>query len=978
MITDAKPSGNEGWYSARCPGHNDKSASLSFRENENGGIIIHCFAGCERETVIAAAGLKPSDLYAKNGYKPAYIPRPKLELIDLAYDKFIPWQFLFNLGVEDEYKWNGQTGCKITYFTETGEIHPKVRVRIALTGKKGSFWDKDTPGEIIPYGLHRLDLAREQGFLLIGEGESDAWTCWFHGVPFLGVPGATNDKCLQGNILNNIPRLYIIQEPDAAGQGFYSRVHRQLRTTGYTGEMFALPFKEAAGHKDPNALHKALKGQDFKEKITAALENAIPAGDDLEENDEELPRVILSQSSLYERTPQGMLFTYKGETMYLSNFAAEIKADVTTDDGAERTRSYIIEADLSARRSTFEIVAKDFAKCDWVDTELGASAIITTGKSIQSHLINAIKTCSTAEEQYHFAHTGWRNIDGEMVYLHNDGYVGQVGQVLLENKNHLTQQTDIHESASRASLERENNVIGQVGQVGQVNKRVRVKLTGSLEHYKLPCLDINIQQAIKSSLTFLDLTTDTITVPLYASLWRSVLPYVNYAVHLAGQSGQGKTELAAIINQYFGASMDASKLPGSWVSTENSLEMLLFQAKDTVVVVDDFKPIGGKADQDRLHAKADRIFRVIGNGAARGRLNSNLEQRAERRPRCLLISTGEDIPRGQSLKARGVVLVMTESVTRGEASKRLSAAQKDARAGVYAQVMTRYLTWIAPRIAAIQDQLQDLVAEERERLTIPGHARAGTNTANMILGMRYFLTFATECGAISIEEAQSYLRRCQVALQEIANDAAKEDRQEKPSEQWRRLLVSAISSRNAHLTDENGNCPGIEYGWIKSIRGVTIDGAASTEETVRGGGDRIGWIEDEDIYLYPVPAYKAAKAMGSATSDDITTLESTLRKFLNQDGILASTDLATPRNTITVRRRLGGSRENVLHLKKSMLFADDTPMNLVDPLDLLDPRASKAAPQADLRPGQVVDQNGRGSSKPLDPATGLDPETEAF
>jgi hypothetical protein len=168
--------------------------------------------------------------------------------------------------------------------------------------------------------------------------------------------------------------------------------------------------------------------------------------------------------------------------------------------------------------------------------------------------------------------------------------------------------------------------------------------------------------------------------------------------------------------------MDARKLPGSWESTENSLEMLLFQAKDTVMVVDDFKPKGSKVDQDRQHMKADRIFRQVGNGSSRARLNSNLEQRAERRPRCLLISTGEDVPRGQSLKSRAVVLTMNERLTTGEAAKKLSEAQRDARAGLYATAMAHYIEWLAPQIETIQAQLPDLVAEERDRLSIDGRS----------------------------------------------------------------------------------------------------------------------------------------------------------------------------------------------------------------------------------------------------------------
>jgi 5S rRNA maturation endonuclease (ribonuclease M5) len=49
----------------RCPGHNDKTASLSVgRANKDGGVVLHCHAGCETPAVLAAMGLTMSDLSA--------------------------------------------------------------------------------------------------------------------------------------------------------------------------------------------------------------------------------------------------------------------------------------------------------------------------------------------------------------------------------------------------------------------------------------------------------------------------------------------------------------------------------------------------------------------------------------------------------------------------------------------------------------------------------------------------------------------------------------------------------------------------------------------------------------------------------------------------------------------------------------------------------------------------------------------------
>ena len=57
-----KPTGNARW-NARCPAHDDHGPSLSVRELDDGRILVHCFAGCGAADVLAALGLRFSDLF---------------------------------------------------------------------------------------------------------------------------------------------------------------------------------------------------------------------------------------------------------------------------------------------------------------------------------------------------------------------------------------------------------------------------------------------------------------------------------------------------------------------------------------------------------------------------------------------------------------------------------------------------------------------------------------------------------------------------------------------------------------------------------------------------------------------------------------------------------------------------------------------------------------------------------------------------
>lgn len=58
-------------YTACCPAHKDKNPSLSIKE-EDGKILLHCFAGCETEKICNALGITTRDLRTEtqSTYKP--------------------------------------------------------------------------------------------------------------------------------------------------------------------------------------------------------------------------------------------------------------------------------------------------------------------------------------------------------------------------------------------------------------------------------------------------------------------------------------------------------------------------------------------------------------------------------------------------------------------------------------------------------------------------------------------------------------------------------------------------------------------------------------------------------------------------------------------------------------------------------------------------------------------------------------------
>jgi len=258
---------NNGWWT-----HED-SPRFDFIEDTECNIRIKSWTGRTVDDILSMGRvpLTRAALYAKKGQWSAVQKRDQLDLLTLADYMCIDWQWLMREGYSDGYTYTYSTtggtvrcvklgGC----FTPEGKEHTKHQVRLSLHKEPRFLWDQNTPGELLPSGLHYLDRARSAGYLIIGEGNSDFATSTFHGIPFIGIPGADQAKTLDVELVKDIPVIYIIEEPDQAkklretGQGFYKNIRQHLRDRGYQGEIFSIRFMDATRYKDPSDLHKSI------------------------------------------------------------------------------------------------------------------------------------------------------------------------------------------------------------------------------------------------------------------------------------------------------------------------------------------------------------------------------------------------------------------------------------------------------------------------------------------------------------------------------------------------------------------------------------------------------------------------------------------------------------------------------------------------------------------------------------------------
>jgi Protein of unknown function (DUF3631) len=264
----------------RCPylGHVDKHASWRWDPEKARGFctcsapasifdVIMRVEGCDfsKASVRAAELIDRTDLIRGDDKKDKAAALPGCSIADYAAAKRLPEEFLRSLGLADSV-YARAPAIRISYRGTAG-TEMAVRYRVALDGADKFRWAKGA--RAVPYGLDRLGEAKDAGFVVIVEGESDAQTLWLHGFPAIGLPGATTwNEDRDAPLLDGINTIYIVIEPDTGG----AAVLKWLRRSSIALRARLVRLKET---KDPSGLH-VLDPEGFRAAFQRALDEAPP------------------------------------------------------------------------------------------------------------------------------------------------------------------------------------------------------------------------------------------------------------------------------------------------------------------------------------------------------------------------------------------------------------------------------------------------------------------------------------------------------------------------------------------------------------------------------------------------------------------------------------------------------------------------------------------------------------------------------
>jgi hypothetical protein len=594
----------------------------------------------------------------------------------------------------------------------------------------------------------------------------------------------------------------------------------------------------------------------------------------------------------------------------LTSFTARIVENVVLDDGLEEKLMFRIRADAGGHVREFVLSAAQFEKPEWPMENLGSDAFCYPRE--WEHAKAAIRSLSIGAPRVTvYTHLGWHVVEAERIYLHGPGAIGPHGVV----------------------------------------EGIETQLPPALARYelRLPRDPAETRAAIVASLRTLTMAGSQIMYPLLAFVYRSVLGPVAFVIFLLGSSGTFKSSIASVMQQHFGPRMGwdiaGFHLPLGFESTANAAEVVAFQVKDSLLTIDDFAPSADPHEASRTHSVAARLIRSVGNNAARQRLTRDGSLQAGRPPRCALLITAEHPPREKSLMARLLII----EVERGQVERAaLTASQHDGEIGLLAQAMGGFVQWLASQLA---ERIRSFDARARElRANIVGpHARTPGAVAELWAAFELFLQFASEMGAIDEQTRQEYAQKAEIAFRQLAASQGANQREADPALRFRDLVRAAVTARRAHICHlDNHGVPDIKccpqrLGWRNT-------GAAEAPKWLPGG-DAIGWIGSEGLFLNFEAAEAVAQKLATEARAPLPVGGITLKRLLLEAKLLAKCE--TKRDRLTVRLPRDPERTPVLHVIDNFLGGDEEEGN----------KSAEAQPErpGGLSPGTSTDPQGQES-----------------
>ena len=520
----------------------------------------------------------------------------------------------------------------------------------------------------------------------------------------------------------------------------------------------------------------------------------------------------------------------------LCNFSARIAEENFIDDGQDSQHLFTIEGKLFDKiiLQRIEIPAEKFPGLTWV-SKWGSRCCLEPGQTVKDFVRHAIQKASPdAPVLTHYGHLGWREINGQWVYLHAGGAIGN----------------------------------------GPDMPHVSVKLSRELERYCLPHPPLHKQEsaadfsalekkALAASLDLLDIGSRAVTLPLFCLVYLAPLttllnPMPNFSFYLFGQSGTFKTTAALLALAHFGKFTGVEGL-SNFEDSKSTLELRSFKLKDSLQVIDDYHPSSNRKAAENKEDIAQRMIRAYSNRTARGRLNADLSERARYEPRGMMMMTAEEQPTLESTLARVCIIEVTEGALD---RTKLSAIQK--KADDLPLAMSSYIAWIKDNMTEIKETFPARFRALRDQAAAEGfHKKLPEQAAFMGVALETATSFFNEKGALSDEAAAALVSEGWSIFRELAAKQQQRIKDDDPVAMFFEIISTLLLQGQARL-----ECyPGYAGDRI-------------------GAGEQIGWYDSACLYFIPTAIWHMVQRRCIAENTHFPFSKNTFFQMLKNQKII--------------------------------------------------------------------------------------------
>lgn len=917
---------NKSKWKACCPAHHDgdhkgeQSLSIDVQGEK---ILLHCFAGCKTTDIVKALDLKMSDLFIGEKIKPVAAPKKtsarrkivatyqyldisnKLIFEVVRYDPKAFSQrrpdgkggYIYDLNGIDRVIYRlplvtAAIGRGETIFHVEGEKDADNLVKLgfeATTSPQGAASWKSTMagyynGAKLVVIIPDKDEIKVLNPLKAKSISHNIWTaecpcldCKNKAILTITLTPETGQLIIKSSANCDVEKILgsvglELKDLKLPGIAYAREVARDLFTHVGAVKILELPGDNVKDASDWIAAGGT--AAQLEELVKNAPDWQLPADQAGVIDYDDLNKTLKAASNgLYivkDQRFQRLVHVKDEINEYpLCNFVARVIQDIVKDSGTTSERFLRIHGRLNGSHLPLVTVADNqFDNMNWIRREWGVKAQIERNiDKVERHINQAIiKSSGRVPEKVIYTHTGWREIDGQMVYLTNGGAIGRLD--------------------------------------------IEVELPTNLARYNLPQPDGDPREAIQKSMDLVNVAESKVTLPLLILPYLAVLNVfedINFTPWLIGRSGSLKSVMTALALSHFG-NFTEKTLPANWFGTRTELEKLAFHAKDILFNIDDFAPPAGNAQKKELNNTAEYILRAYGNRQARVRSRADLTSQVTFIPRGLLLSSGEEMPAaGVSRSARTLPIPIAKEDFQHAGDNdyfMLTQAQKDRH--FYPLAMAHYIRWIQKNWKDVGSRFREYLAQYRSQApkNTDTHLRLIDAVSMMQSGYRIMLEWAVDMKAIPASSIVDMLPEGWGILTSLLDYQSTRITAERPGERFIEVLRALLSSGRILFRHRGPE------GWIPKESGPG--------QIIAGWDD----LETDVLFINPNEAYAAVYRRCEDMKEYFGSSRDATWQDLHALGYLKEIGEEGSR-TFTKKKRFDGLQQRVLYLDRKVIYAED-------------------------------------------------------